>query len=46
MEEKGSGYKDTVLSVVSGSAWRTHDDGYGDQWDEEVGPQRIRRRSP
>lgn len=40
---KGSWYKATVVKT-SGNQWYIHYDGYGNNWDEWVGQDRIRSR--
>lgn len=42
---KGSPYKATVLAVVAPDKFKIHYDGYGSNWDEVVGPSRIKRRA-
>lgn len=39
-------YAATVLRVEGPAAWRIHYVGYGNDWDEIVGPERIRPRQP
>ena len=42
VEWKGSNYPATVTAVAGPSQYKIHYDGYGAEWDEVVGPSRIR----
>lgn len=46
VEWHGDWWPARVLDVVSRvpAQWRIHYEGYGDEWDEDVDPERIRRR--
>jgi hypothetical protein len=44
VEWHGSWYKATVIGVPGKDSWRIHYDGYGDSYDENVGPSRIKAR--
>ncbi len=42
VEWKGSNYPATVTAVAGPNQYKIHYDGYGAEWDEVVGPSRIR----
>lgn len=42
VEWKGSNYPATVTAVAGANQYKIHYDGYGAEWDEVVGPSRIR----
>lgn len=46
VEWRGTWYAAEVLELVPPESYRIHYDGYGDEWDETVGPARIRARRP
>lgn len=45
VEWRGTWYPATVMEVRDG-AFLIHYEGYGKEWDEAVGPERIRGRDP
>jgi len=42
VEWQGSWFEARVLQVLPGPRYQIHYEGYGDDWDESVGPDRIR----
>lgn len=45
VEWNGQWWKGNVLSVSAGPTYRIHYVGWGPEWDEDVGPSRIRART-
>lgn len=39
-------YPAVVVGVVGPEKYRVHYEGYGNEWDENVGPERIRTKTP
>ena len=46
VEWHGTYYPATVLASAEDGNVRIHYDGYGDEWDEDVGEDRIREHAP
>jgi hypothetical protein len=44
VEWHGSIYPATITVVLGGDRYRVHYDGYGDEWDENIGLNRLQRR--
>jgi len=43
VEWKGSWYTSTILEIKDGK-YKIHYDGWGPEWDEYVGPERMRKK--
>ena len=39
-------YPSVIVGVVGPEKYRVHYEGYGNEWDENVGPERIRQKTP
>lgn len=39
-------YPATIVGIVGPEKYRVHYEGYGNEWDENVGPERIRPKTP
>jgi hypothetical protein len=45
VEWHGSIYPATILDTAGDDRYRIHYEGYGNEWDETIGPQRIQRKN-